>query len=371
MVNQLTNKAIFNAMEKWAPKHLAYEWDNVGLQIGSYNRPVKKIMITLDVLESVADEAIANEVDLIIAHHPLLFKPLGRIDTDQPKGRTIQKLLANQISVYASHTNLDITRDGVNDMLCDALGILQTDILDRTATERLYKIVVYAPASHQEKIRDAWAQAKAGHIGKYSHCTFSSEGKGTFKPLEGSNPYIGSQNELAIVDEIRMETIVPENFLSETVDKMKQAHPYEEVAYDIFPLVNKGSEAGIGRIGRLKEQMSLGDFCEHVKKALHVPSVRATGDLNKKIRTVAVLGGSGEKYAMLAKHKGADAYVTGDMTFHAAQDAKEAGLTVIDPGHHVEKIMKAAVQKYLQDQFANDELEIITSEVDTEPFQFI
>ncbi|MFD2209192.1 Nif3-like dinuclear metal center hexameric protein [Virgibacillus halophilus] len=371
MVGQMTNKMIFEAMEAWAPKHLAYDWDNVGLQIGSNNRSVKKVMITLDVLEAVADEAIANEVDLIIAHHPLLFKPVSSLDTDQPKGRTIQKLLSNQISVYAAHTNLDIAKGGVNDMLSAALNLQNTEILSSTGFDRLYKIVVYVPQSHQKQVREAWAETKAGHIGAYSHCTFSTKGEGTFKPLEGTNPYVGTQNELAFVNEVRMETIVPEKYLSKTIKKMKKAHPYEEVAYDIYPLENKGDDNGIGRIGQLNELMSLRQFCEHVKTALKVPTVRVTGDLEKKIKTIAVLGGSGEKYFMQAKQKGADAFVTGDMTFHAAQDAQQAGLAVIDPGHHVEKIMKTATQEYLQNKFANNEVEIITSKVDTEPFQFI
>ncbi|MDY0405552.1 Nif3-like dinuclear metal center hexameric protein [Virgibacillus sp. 179-BFC.A HS] len=369
MKQQLTNADIFKVMEAWAPKSLAYDWDNVGLQIGSNNRPVKKVMVTLDVLEEVADEAIANHVDLVIAHHPLLFKSLSRIDTEQPKGRTIQKLLAKNISVYAAHTNLDVAAGGVNDMLFEALQLQDKEVLLPTQAEELYKLAVYVPISHQEDIMHAWAKTDAGHIGAYSHCTFRTQGKGTFKPLEGTNPYIGKQQEISFVDEVRMETIVKKSRLADTIKAMIAAHPYEEVAYDVYPLENKGELMGLGRIGTLEKQMNLKELCEFVKTALSVPAVRVTGDLTKSIKKVAVLGGSGEKYFMDAKRKGADAYITGDVTFHAAQDAEQIGLAVIDPGHHVEKIMTVKTQAYLREKFPD--LEIITSNVHTEPFQFM
>src|SRR5690625_3466285 len=213
MKGQLNNSAIFQALEKWAPKHLAYEWDNVGLQIGSYNRPVKNVMITLDVLESVVDEAIEKNIDLIIAHHPLLFKPVNEINYDTPIGRIIYKLIKNEITVYATHTNLDIAPGGVNDMLCDQLNIEKRDYIVHKETDKLYKLVVFVPIKYADDVRNAISEAGAGYIGNYSHCTFQTIGKGTFKPREGTNPFIGESDKLEFVDEIKIETIVQESIL--------------------------------------------------------------------------------------------------------------------------------------------------------------
>ncbi|AXI09475.1 Nif3-like dinuclear metal center hexameric protein [Oceanobacillus zhaokaii] len=371
MKREYKNNDIFHVIENWAPKHLAYEWDNVGLQIGSYNKTVKKVMITLDVLESVVDEAIEKNIDLIIAHHPLLFNPVKRINLDTPQGRIIHKLLTNQITVYAAHTNLDAANGGVNDMLCDLLGIASREILTEVSSQKLYKIAVYVPTTHVDQVRSAMSENGAGHIGNYSHCTFQTNGQGTFKPLEGAAPYIGAENELEFVDEIKIETIVKEERITKVINGIIGAHPYEEVAYDIFPLKNQGETFGIGRIGTLSATMKLRDLCEHVKSTLDVPNMRVIGDLDKRVRKIAILGGSGEKYIHLARQKGADVYITGDMSFHVAQDAWQMGLPVIDAGHNIEKVMKQATKLFLEKELNKDWIEIITSETSTEPFQFI
>ncbi|MBP2078174.1 Nif3-like dinuclear metal center hexameric protein [Oceanobacillus polygoni] len=371
MKNKVTNSDVFQLMEKWAPKQLAYDWDNVGLQIGSYHNPVTKVLISLDVMENVVDEAIEKGANLIIAHHPFLFKALKQVNIETPQGRVIQKLLENHISVYATHTNLDIAVGGVNDMLADALGIEKNDIIVETDREKLYKIVVYVPETHIDEVRESLGSSGAGHIGNYSHCTFQTKGQGTFKPLEGSQPFIGTENELEFVDEVKIETIIPKSILHQVISSLITAHPYEEVAYDVFPLANEGKRYGIGRIGTLKNKMDLNSFCEHVKKVLDVPALRVTGDLNKKVKKVAVLGGSGEKYIHHAKQKGADVYITGDMTFHVAQDAWQMGLAVIDAGHYIEKIMKQFTAAHLKEHLDKENIDILVSESNTDPFQFV
>jgi len=371
MNQHLTNSDIFQLMEEWAPKRLAYDWDNVGLQIGSHNKPVKKIMITLDVLESVVDEAIAKDVNLIIAHHPLLFKSIKQVNMNTPQGRIIQKLIKHDITVYAAHTNLDAANGGVNDMLCNVLGIESDDILIPKETEQLYKIVIYVPLSHVGTVRKTLGDSGAGHIGNYSHCTFQTQGEGTFKPLEGTNPYIGKQGEMEFVDEVRMETIVPESKLTQVIQDMIDSHPYEEPAYDIYPVKNEGRTFGLGRIGTIPEVMNLKSYSEHVKKALEIPMLRVTGDLTRQVKRIAVLGGSGEKYIHHAKRKGADVYITGDMSFHTAQDAWQMGLAVIDPGHYMEKVMKKATKDYLDGKLNRDDVKIVIAASSTEPFQFI
>lgn len=371
MGKTILNSTVFKVMEEWAPLSLAYEWDNVGLQIGLSNKPVKKVMITLDVLESVVDEAIEKGVNLIIAHHPLMFKPLQQIDLSTPKGRVIKKLIQHEITVYAAHTNLDIAIGGVNDILCDQLSVIERKNLVDFQTEKLFKIVTYVPISHADNVREALGDAGAGYIGDYSHCSFQTEGQGTFKPLEGTTPYIGTQDQLEFVDEMRIETVIDEKRLANVIDALIHAHPYEEVAYDIFPLMNQGTSYGLGRIGLLNQKMSLKNLADYVKKTFNLSHLRVIGDLEGDVQKIAVLGGSGEKYIHQAKKMGADVYITGDMSFHIAQDAEEMGLAVIDAGHYIEKVMKKVTQDYLKERFKQTELEVIISKTNTEPFQFI
>lgn len=368
-MNKVTAREIIKTLEIWAPKSFAYDWDNVGLQVGSLNKPVQNVMVTLDVVESVVDEAVEKKVDLIIAHHPLLFVKLHQINVDTPKGRIVQKLLKHDITVYAAHTNLDVAEGGVNDVMADLLDVKNRRPLIPTETEKLVKLAVFVPDSHLEAVRDAVSEAGAGFIGDYSHCTYQVSGEGTFKPQEGTNPYLGEQGRLEQVQEKRLETIVPQDKLSKVLEAMEKSHPYEEVAYDLYPLLNEGRTLGIGRVGRLDEPISLQDFADKVKERFHVPHVRVAGKMGKTVQTVAVLGGSGEKYIHKAKRSGADVYVTGDMTFHMTQDAVEMGLHVIDPGHHVEKVVCVKVQQYLEERCNKDgALNILVSEVDTEPF---
>ncbi|MFD2046086.1 Nif3-like dinuclear metal center hexameric protein [Ornithinibacillus salinisoli] len=371
MRQKLTNSDVFKIMEQWAPRSHAYDWDNVGLQIGSHNQPVKKIMVTLDVMESVVDEAIDQQVNLIIAHHPMLFKPIRQLNTDSSIGRTIKKLLENDITVYASHTNLDVAVGGVNDMLSDQLNLGSRKVLVPTYREPLYKIAIYVPHSHKSKVLDALGENGAGHIGNYSHCTFQTEGKGSFKPLDGSQPFIGTTNEIEKVDEVKIETIVQESNLKKVVQAMTNSHPYEEPAYDIFPLENEGEQYGIGRIGELEHAMNVEAFCNQLKLTLGLKSLRVTGDLSKNVKKVAVLGGSGEKYIHAAKRKGADIFITGDMTFHVAQEAWQLGLVVIDAGHYIEKVMKNGTKNYLDKSLTNTGIDIITSHINSDPFQFV
>lgn len=371
MCEKRTTLDVFKLMEKWAPKTLAYEWDPVGMQVGSYKKTVETILVTLDVTEAVVDEAINNNVDLIIAHHPLLFKPIKQLDLDLPQGRIIQKLLQHDITVYASHTNLDIAQGGVNDLLGDALNIKKRRPLIQTYREPLYKIAVFVPKSHVHEVMDALSLSGAGHIGNYSHCTFQTAGQGTFKPLEGTNPFIGEVNDLTSVAEMKIETIVEHSKLEHAVNAMVHAHPYEEVAYDVYPLKNKGMPYGLGRIGQLERAKSLKWLCHKVKQAFDVPAVRVVGDLTKNVKKVAIIGGSGEKYIGNAYKAKADVLVTGDITFHAAQTAQEMGLSIIDPGHHIEKIMIEATKTYLVNILREESIEVIASKINTEPFQFI
>src|SRR5690625_2248621 len=368
-MTKITHEDVFRVLEKWAPKELAYDWDNVGLQVGNYSDVTTNVLVTLDVLEAVVDEAIEQNANLIIAHHPLLFKSLKQINIQTVQGKVIKKLLENDITVYASHTNLDIAEGGVNDLLCEALEITSTHTLLPVHEEKLFKLMVFVPQTHVEQVREALGDSGAGFIGNYSHCTFQTAGQGTFMPLEGTNPYIGEKGKLELVDELKIETVVKEKDIPTVVAAMKQAHPYEEVAYDLFPLSHVGQTFGLGRIVTLEKTVNVETFITNVKRAFNVDHLRVTGDLSKEIKKVAIVGGSGEKFLHHAKKAGADAYITGDVTFHHAQEAKEMGLVLIDPGHYIEKIMKHPVTEYLKNSFA--QLHVIESKVNTDPFHFV
>ena len=257
-MSNVTHRMIFQAMERWAPAHFAYDWDPIGLQVGAYDVQTTGVLVTLDVNEAVIQEATKKDVNVIIAHHPFLFKPLQSIQFDSPKGKCLHLLFRHEITVYASHTNLDIAEGGVNDLLANALQLEDVQPLVTTHTEKLYKVIVFTPVDYVQQVIDAMSESGAGHIGNYSYCTFQTAGKGTFKPLEGSNPFIGTEHTIESVDEIKVEMIVQETILQRVIHAMNDAHPYEEVAYDIIPLANDGKSFGIGRIGTLKDATTLG-----------------------------------------------------------------------------------------------------------------
>jgi dinuclear metal center YbgI/SA1388 family protein len=363
---------IISLFEQFSPKNLALEGDKIGLQIGKLNVKVSNVMIALDVLEEVVDEAIHKNVQLIIAHHPLIYRPLQKLVTDTAAGRIIEKLIKHDIAVYAAHTNLDVAEGGVNDLLADALQLTNTEVLVPTYISDLLKLVVYVPFGYEEAIKKALGDAGAGAIGQYSHCSFTSSGKGEFTPLEGADPFIGVVGKSEQVDEARIETIFPAHLEKKVLSAMIKAHPYEEVAYDAYPLKNKAKPLGLGKIGTV-EETTLQDFANFVKKALDVPMVRVVGDLKSKVKKVALLGGDGNKYIQSASFKGADVYITGDMYYHVAHDAMMLGLNIIDPGHNVEKVMKQGVANKLTEMCKQKgyDVNIMASTIHTDPFQFI
>ncbi len=369
----LNGETLIQFFESKVPKRLAVENDRIGLQIGTLNKNVKRVMITLDVLENVVDEAIEKKVDLIIAHHPVIFRPLKTLRTDSGQSQIVAKCIRHDIAVYVAHTNLDIADGGLNDWLAEALELNQPAILSKTMSDKRYKLAVYVPVTHAESIRAALGKAGAGHIGAYSHCTFNTEGKGTFLPEAGTSPFIGTIGELEHVDEVKIETIVDQSSLNQTVKALIKAHPYEEVAYDVYALENEGKSYGLGRIGRLSSPMTLAGFAAKVKEKLELDGLRVVGDLNREIQKVAVLGGDGNKYVHEAAFKGADVLVTGDIYYHTAHDAILGGLSIIDVGHHAEKIMKTGVKAMLKPFIKEGgfETELLVSGSNTNPFRFL
>ncbi|WP_366294700.1 Nif3-like dinuclear metal center hexameric protein [Paenibacillus sp. AN1007] len=366
-------QTVIQLMERLAPKHIAVPDDRIGLQLGSLQKEITHVLVALDVTDEVVDEAIRIGANLIIAHHAIIFRPVKSLSTDTPVGKLYEKLIKHDIAVYISHTNLDAAEGGINDWMAEALGIESRESLEEVYTDQLYKLAVFVPRTHHEQVQQAILDAGAGSIGQYNKCSFNIEGTGTFVPGEGTQPFIGSQGQMERVEEVRIETVVPQSLRSRVIQSMLKAHPYEEVAYDLYAMDIKGRTFGLGRLGPLRETKTLGELVEVVKAQFNVPHVRVVGDLNKKIKKAAVLGGSGSRYVLTARFKGADVIVTGDIDYHTAHDALMAGMCIIDPGHNTEKIMKPKTAEWLRAQLAEQryETQVTASDVDTEVFRFL
>lgn len=367
-------QTIAGILDEFAPRKLAESWDNVGLLVGDGSQKVKRVMVCLDAPEWVVEEAIEKNVDMIVAHHPMIFSGIKRVNTDTAIGRKLLSLIKNNMALYCLHTNYDIVAGGLNDIFARELGFSNTEILEETYSEKLYKLVVYVPSGYEDKVRDAMCSAGAGYIGKYSSCTFRSKGIGTFQPQEGAKPFIGTKGSLESVEEYRVETIVPEKLLSRVVKEMLKAHPYEEAAYDIYKTENEGRVMGLGRIGILDNEVALSAYAGNVKTLLGADHVSFAGDPKRAIKKVALLNGSGGKYINQARFAGADVLITGDMQYHTVLDALEMGLCVIDAGHYAtEKIMIKYIAEYLREKFQELKLDVdvVESSANTEIIRVI
>ena len=357
---------IIKIIEATYPTKLAESWDNVGLMVGDTDKEIKKVLVSIEANEAIINEAIKEQVDLIVTHHPFLFKGIKQVTTQNVKGRLIHKLIQNEIAIYSMHTNFDIAAEGLNDYFMELMGFQTKDLLDVTLVENFYKIVVYVPKSHEEVVRSAMSQAGAGAIGNYSDCTFHLQGEGHFKPLSGANPYLGNVDTLEQVEEVRIESTVRQSLLDAVICAMKQVHPYETVAYDVILLHNNGDEYGIGRMAQLPEKSTLKDLAELIKEKLGMKVIRVVGDLKHPIQTVAVVTGSGSEYINKAMRKGADVFITGDLKYHEAQDALDAGMCVIDCNHfESEDIFKDVMKRFLDQKLT---IPVIKTQCKINPF---
>ncbi|MDB0441580.1 Nif3-like dinuclear metal center hexameric protein [Clostridioides difficile] len=362
-------KSLTRKIEKKYPLSLAEDWDNVGLIVGDFDMDVKKVLVSLEANENVINEAISQNIDLIITHHPFIFGKINKINSADLKGRLIQKLIKNDIALYSMHTNFDIAFDGLNDYFMEIMEFNNSKVLDVTESETLYKLAVYVPCNYSESLRNALSSSGAGHIGNYSNCTFSIEGEGQFKPLEGSNPFLGSINDIESVNEIKIETVVPQKHLGGVISSMIDAHPYEEVAYDLYKLENKGKTFGLGRISKLDKSTTLESLSNKIKEKLNMKHIRVVGNLNTDITKIAVVTGAGSEFVKKAKRQGADVLITGDVKYHEAQDALDMGMCIVDCGHFdTEDIFKHVMKRFL-DEF--EEIEVIKSNIYLNPFNII
>lgn len=344
-------QVVMTAMDEFAPRCLAEDWDNVGLLIGSPSQDIHKILTCLDVTEKIIDRAIAENYDMIISHHPFLFRAMKRIATDKPLGQMIQKILSHNIAIFAAHTNLDTTFGGVNDVLAQKLNLTDLKPLTISYREEILKLGVNVPVDYADKVREAVGRAGAGFIGNYSDCSFQFKGEGRFTPLEGSLPFVGQQNKNEVVEEIRIETVFPAKIKNRVIKAMMKAHPYEMPAYDIIPTQNVYNENGLGRIGRLVNPLTVTEFAEMVKQNLPGGTFRLVKGNDKQVQKVALCSGAGVEFLDRAAMQGADTYVTGDVKYHEAQHAQELGINLIDAGHFgTEMPVVETIAAYLQNE---------------------
>lgn len=346
----MTLQEIIRVLEEVAPPRYATPGDRIGLQVGDPGREVKRVFVTVDATPALIEEAARRSADLIVAHHPLIFMPMPTVRADVYPQSLVYRLVNSGLSLYVMHTNFDCADGGINDILAERLRLEETEVLEPVYTESMYKLVIFVPQGAVDLVREAMSDAGAGMIGNYTHCSFQTPGIGTYMPMPGAQPYAGSVGELALADEIRMEVLVPESALSDVISAMREAHPYEEVAFDVYPLRNRGEKWGLGRYGRLRAQMTFEGFCEMVRDVLEVDDARVMGDPNAKIQTVAILGGGGGSRVSLAASKGVDAYVTGDVNHHQFLEAQALGLNIIDATHfRTERPGMVALAPRLQD----------------------
>ena len=333
----MTAEKIIKFIEGWAPPGAAWEKDNVGLQVGSTKRKVSNIFLCLELTEKSLSQAIKKHCNFIFTHHPFIFKSLKKVNThSDPKGKLIEKLIKNDITLYSAHTNLDFTKDGVSFELAKSLKLKNSKFLVNEKSNQ-FKLVVFIPEKELEFVSNSMFDAGAGIIGDYEKCSFRLNGTGTFKGSENTNPAIGKKLNLENVNEVRLEVLVDSWKLNTVISALHKSHPYEEPAFDIYPLKNENLNYGFGVIGELSKSKTPSEFLTHLCESLKIENLRYTNGTGKKIKRVAVCGGSGSDLLQAAIANKADAFVTADLKYHTFQDG-ENRILFIDAGHYETEI---------------------------------
>jgi len=316
---------VVEAMEGLFPARDADDGDPIGLVVGDVAAPVRRVLFAIDPVQAVIDEAVASQVDLVVTHHPLLFRAVHSVAASTPKGRAVHDLIRNDIGLLVAHTNADSAPGGVSESLALALHLRDLWPLAPATAEPLDKVVTFVPSAAAGDIVDALAAAGAGAIGDYDRCAFLAPGQGTFRPGDGAQPTIGTPGSIEVVDETRVEMVLPRRRRSDVVAALRSAHPYEEPAFDILEMADLPSERGTGRVGTLARPVTLRDFAKSVVGALPRTSAgaRVAGDLGSMVSTVGVVGGSGDFMLDAAREAGLDAFVTSDLRHHRASELRE------------------------------------------------
>ena len=365
---------VMRAMDEIAPLSYSEDFDNTGLLVGDSNATVSGILVTLDTLESVVDEAISKNCNLIVSFHPIVFSGLKKITGKSYVERVVQKAIKNDIAIFAIHTALDNDWNGVNAMICEKLGLKKNAILiPQKGT--IQKLVTYVPKKEAGSLRSALFEAGAGDIGNYSNCSFNTEGKGSFNPNEDANPTLGERGDTHFEEETRIEVTFQKHKRSRVLKALFENHSYEEVAYEVTTLDNTNQHIGMGMVGSLETPMSEPDFLQFLKENMKTECIRHSGLLGKPIEKVAVLGGSGSFAIDAAIAAGADIFVTADMKYHDFFKA-ENRILLADIGHYEsEQFTKELIVRALSKKITNfapalPESRLILSEINSNPITY-
>ena len=360
-------KDIVRHLESIAPPSLQESYDNASLITGAYNTEVTGVLVTLDCIESVVDEAVERGCNLIVAHHPIVFRGRKQLNGKNYVERTVIKAIKHDIAIYAIHTNLDNVITGVNRKICEKIGLEKLSIL-APKSGTLQKLTTFMPVEDTPAVMDALHSAGAGNIGNYSDCSFRITGKGYFRPNDQAKPMIGAAGELEEVEENRVEVIFPRHLKGAILNSLNQAHPYDEVAYYLTDLENTNQEVGSGMIGELPVEMTANEFLYYLKDKMELNTIRYTEKEQPKIKKVAVCGGAGSFLLGRAKSRGADAFVTADFKYHEFFDG-EGKIMIADIGHYESEIFtKDLLHSFLTKKFPN--IASYLSRVDTNPVKY-
>ncbi len=359
---------IISVLEAFAPPTYQETYDNSGHILGDDQQEIFSALLTIDITEEVIDEALKSGANLIISHHPLIFSGIKKITGKNLIERSIIKAIRNNICIYSAHTNLDNVLGGVNSKICSKLGLVNCKMLSHVKGD-LKKLVTFIPGEHADKVRQAVFNAGAGVIGEYDQCSYNVEGLGTFRGSENTIPFIGKKGELTFEKEVRFETIFPSRFQSEIITALLKTHPYEEVAYDIYPLDNLYERVGSGMIGETTEPVNTPEFLKTLKNIFHAGIVRYSPIIKKSISKVAVCGGSGSFLIGNAIRAGADMFITGEIKYHQFFEAEDK-IVLADIGHYEsEQFTKDIFYELLIKNFPNFAVHL--SKVNTNPINYL
>jgi dinuclear metal center YbgI/SA1388 family protein len=358
---------IISMFDAFAPVAYQESYDNSGLILGMPETDVSGILLSIDVTEEVIEEARTHNCNLIVCHHPLIFGGLKKLTGSNHVERTVLKAIRNDIAVFASHTSMDAAWQGVNERICRKLGLVNLEILS-PLDGKLRKLVTFVPEEHAEKVRQAVFKAGAGQIGDYDSCSFHAKGLGSFRGSEHTNPFAGEREKLHFEPEIRLETIFPMHLQAQVINALNESHPYEEVAYDIYPLENSFERAGIGMTGELENPLQEQEFLSLLKTVFQAGCIRHSPLLKKTVKKVAVCGGSGSFLIKKAIASGAQFFVTGDIKYHQFFDA-EGRIVIADTGHYEsEQYTTEIFHELILKNFPN--FAIRFSKVNTNPIKY-
>ncbi|HUH29529.1 Nif3-like dinuclear metal center hexameric protein [Gelidibacter sp.] len=359
---------VINHLEELAPLAYAEDFDNVGLLVGDKNEPLTGVLITLDTLESVVDEAITNNCNLIVSFHPIIFKGLKKLNGANYVERAVLKAIKHDIAIYAIHTALDNSLQGVNDIICNTLGIKNKKIL-LPQQGTIKKLTTYVPQKDADALRLALFQSGAGTIGNYENCSFNTQGTGTFKGNEASDPTVGERGEYRQEEETQISVTFQKHLERQILNALFKSHPYEEVAFEITTLDNYNQHIGMGMVGELPNEMETEEFLQFVKQKMSASCIKHSRLTKDKVKRIAVLGGSGSFAIGAAKAAKADVFITADLKYHDFFSAEDQ-IILADIGHYEsEQFTKSFLANYLSKKITN--FAVVLSKINTNPVKYL